>query len=221
MQNLLRYSIDTEAKIMISLKTASIFFLLAFSISLASADETRTHEFDASDVDTLRIDARVGMIIVEPSRSGKFEVELLISNEKKRRWFSRTPDTSSMDLKSSQRGSQLRLSFDHKDVKTDWVVRVPDILQIEIELGVGTVETYGIAAAFITDVGVGTIDIRTPADSAGLVELSVGVGETAIRGGTSVNNRRSLVSSQASALGQGNSAIRAEVGVGSVEVTLQ
>jgi len=211
----------TEARKMISLKVASIFFLLAFSISLTSADETRIHEFDTNDISALRIDARVGTIIVEPSRSGKLEVELHISNEKKRRWFSGTPDFTSMDLKSSQRGSRLRLSFDDKNVKTDWVVRVPDIQQIEIELGVGTVEMYGIAAAFITDVGVGTIDIRTPANSAGLVELSVGVGETTIRGGTSVNNRRTLVSSQASALGQGNSAIRAEVGVGSIEVTLQ
>jgi hypothetical protein len=205
---------------MISVKTTAVFILLAFSISLASAEESRFHEYDYNNVDTLSISARVGTVIVEPSTSGKFEVELHISDENNPRWFRRSPDTSRMDLNSVRRGNELRLNFDHKDVKTDWVVRVPELGRIDIELGVGTVEVLDLAAGINADVGVGTIEIRTPVDSAGVVDLSVGVGDTVINGGNNRNSRRALVSSESSAMGQGNNTVKARVGVGSIEVEL-
>jgi len=205
---------------MISAKTATLLLVLAFSISIASAEELRFHEYDYSNIDTLSISAKIGTITVEPSTSGKFEVELLISDEKNRRWFRRLPDTSAMDVNSVRRGNDLRLSFDHKDVKTDWVVRVPEIDRIHIELGVGTIEVMDIASAINADVGVGTIEIHTPANSAGVVDLSVGVGDTVITGSSNNNSRRALVSSESTALGQGNKTVKARVGVGSIEVKL-
>lgn len=204
---------------MISAKTATLLLVLAISISMASAEELRFHEYDDSNTDTLSISAKIGTTVV-PSTLGKLKVELLISDERNRRWFRRLHDTSAMDVNSVRRGNDLRLSFDHKDVKTDWVIRVPKIDRIDIELGVGTIEVMDIASAINADVGVGTIEVHTLANSAGVVDLFVGVGDTVITGSSNINSRRALVSSENTAIGQGDKTVKARVGVGSIEVKL-
>lgn len=208
---------------MITKKTASILVLLAFSISMACADTevTRHHDFEASHTGSVRIDARVGTIHVEPSETGNIEVELVISEEDQRGWFQRSPDITDMDLNSQQRGDQLRLSFTEKNVKTDWVVKVPSSLeQLDIELGVGEVDVRGADFGMYVDVGVGSVTLQAAENKTGAVDLSVGVGDTIIRGGRSTESRRALISSETSAQGNGDYAVKARAGVGKVEVEL-
>lgn len=207
---------------MITKKAASIILLLAFSISMACADTqvSRYHEFDAGEIDTLRIDARVGTIQVEPSSSGKFEVELIITDEDQGGWFRRAPDLESMDLRSRQNGDQLRLSFNEDKVKGEWVIRVPALDQLDIELGVGTIKAYKAQFGIVADVGVGTIELQANESDIGSVDLSVGVGDTHIKGGHDTESRRAMVSSESSASGTGTLTINARAGVGKVEVEL-
>lgn len=208
---------------MITKKTASILVLLAFSISMACADTkvTRHHDFEASQTGSVRIDARVGTIHVEPSDSGNIEIELVISEEDQRGWFRRSPDITAMDLNSQQRGDQLRLSFTEKNVKTDWVVRLPSGLeQLDIELGVGEVDVRAAEFGMYVDVGVGSVNLQAMEARTGRVDLSVGVGDTIIRGGSSTESRRALVSSETSARGNGDHAVKARAGVGKVEIEL-
>lgn len=100
------------------------------------------------------------------------------------------------------------------------MIRVPKIDRIDIELGVGTIEVMDIASAINADVGVGTIEVHTLANSAGVVDLFVGVGDTVITGSSNINSRRALVSSENTAIGQGDKTVKARVGVGSIEVKL-
>lgn len=207
---------------MITKKAASIIVLLAFSISMACADTqvSRYHEFDANGIDTLRIDARVGTIEVEPSTSGKFEVELTITDEDSGGWFSRSPDIDNMDLRSRQSGDQLRLSFNEDKVKGEWVIRVPPLDQLDVELGVGTIKVYMAQFGIVADVGVGTIELQANESDIGSVDLSVGVGDTHIKGGRNSESRRAMVSSESSASGDGALTIRARAGVGDVQAEL-
>ncbi|WP_339860085.1 hypothetical protein [Pseudohongiella acticola] len=207
---------------MITKKAASIFLLLAFSISVACADTEakRYHEFDAGNIDTLRINARVGTIQVEPSSSGKFEVELTITEEDGMSWIRRSPDIDDMDLRSRQRGESLDLSFSEKKVKTDWVIRVPEIDQLDVELGVGTVKVTLAQFGIVADLGVGTIELEAHKSEIGSVALSAGVGDTSISGGTDTESKRAIVSSESSAFGNGSQSIRARAGVGDVQASL-
>lgn len=207
---------------MITKKAASIIVLLAFSISMACADTqvSRYHEFDANGIDTLRIDARVGTIEVEPSTSGKVEVELTITDEDSGGWFSRSPDIDNMDLRSRQSGDQLRLSFNEDKVKGEWVIRVPPLDQLDVELGVGTIKVYMAQFGIVADVGVGTIELQANESDIGSVDLSVGVGDTHIKGGRNSESRRAMVSSESSASGDGALTIRARAGVGDVQAEL-
>lgn len=207
---------------MITTKAASVILLLAFSISMACADSqvSRYHEFDADNIETLRIDARVGTIRVEPSESGRFEIELTITDEDHGGWFSRSPDIEGMDLRSRHRGDQLRLSFNEDKVKGEWVVRVPALEQLDIELGVGTIKVHMAHYGIVADVGVGTIELQASKTDIGAVDLSAGVGDTHIRGGTDTESRRAMVSSETSAFGTGSQSIRARAGVGEVQAEL-
>ncbi|MEX0739002.1 MAG: hypothetical protein WD071_06655 [Pseudohongiella sp.] len=206
---------------MITIKAASICLILAFSISMACADTevTREHAFQGHDIGSLRLDISVGTVRVEPSDSDDIEVSLTISADDDR-WFRRTPDVDNMDLRSTQQGDRLRLSFKEKNVNTEWLVKVPNLDQVDIELGVGTVEVFMATFGMYVDVGVGTIDLQASASEIDTVDLSVGVGDTQVYGGEQTENQRAMVSSETSALGKGVHAIKARAGVGDVTAKL-
>jgi hypothetical protein len=206
---------------MLTTKAASICLLLAFSISIACADTevTRQHTFNGDDIGSIRFDINVGTLQVEPSDTGDIEVSMTISAEQ-RGWFGRTPDINNMDLRSSQQGDRLRLSFNEKNVKTEWLVKVPDLDQVDIKLGVGTVEVHMPTFAVYVDLGVGTINLQANASEIDTVDLSVGVGDTQVFGGNNTESHRAMVSSETSALGNGAYVIKARAGVGDVTAEL-
>lgn len=206
---------------MITIKAASITLLLAFSISMALADTevTRNHTFQGDEITSLRLDISVGTLRVEPSDTNEIEVTMVVSAEKKG-WFRRTPDVEKMDLRSSRQGQRLRLGFNEKNVKTDWLVKVPDLDQLDIDLGVGTVDVYMATFGMAVNLGVGTINLQANASDVDTVDLSVGVGDTQVRGGRQTESQRALVSSETSALGTGANAIRARAGVGDITAEL-
>jgi hypothetical protein len=204
---------------MISKKVVSLVFILALSITVAVAGETRHHEFDAAELSTLRLDIRVGTIVIEHTDDKNISVEFRIIKEG-RTWFRRSVDTSEMDLDVKVRDSALALSFDYKDVKTEWVVKVPALSRIDINAGVATIDVYMANADIEVDIGVGAIKLELPRSLTGEITLSAGVGDTSITGAASMTTQRSLVSSDLKARGDGTRIVRANVGVGSVEVDL-
>jgi hypothetical protein len=125
-----------------------------------------------------------------------------------------------MDLDVKVRDSALVLSFDYKDVKTEWVVKVPALSRIDINAGVATIDVYMANADIEVDIGVGAIKLELPRSLTGEITLSAGVGDTLITGAASMTTQRSLVSSDLKARGDGTRIVRANVGVGSVEVDL-
>ena len=205
---------------MISTRIISTCILLALSISVVCADEVRHHTFAGSEISSLTLDVRVGSIVISPSTSGDIEVELRIEESGGLGWFSSKPDIADMDLESRVRRNQLSLSLDEKDITTDWIIKVPPLANLEIDLGVGAVEIEDLGTAMEIDVGVGSVEIDTPLSSAGHISLSVGVGDTTVRGASEQNSRRAIVSSETDAEGNGSNDIQVDVGVGDVVVRL-
>ncbi|HBX37827.1 MAG TPA: hypothetical protein DEG76_11285 [Pseudohongiella sp.] len=209
---------------MINLKTLATVFILAFSISVACADEVRRHTFDSNDIDRLDIDTNVGTLLIEQSQSDSIEVEVTIKAEDhgwSLGWFSDEPDLSQIDIESRIRAGELNLGLDEDDISADWIIRIPDLERVSIDLGVGTVEIAGINSEFDIHVGVGTIDIETSRSSTGRISASAGVGDTRVRGAAETDSQRALVSSDTSATGDGDKDLTAEVGVGDVRIALR
>ncbi|MDO8908703.1 MAG: DUF4097 family beta strand repeat-containing protein [Pseudohongiella sp.] len=204
---------------MITRKVASLIFLMALSITVAVAEETRYHEFDAAPISSLRLNMRVGTILVEHTNDDTISVELRITKEG-RRWFSRSVDTATMDLEASVRNSALELSFDHKGIKTDWVVKIPALSKIEINAGVATIDVYMANADIDVDIGVGAVTFELAKTLVGDITLAAGVGDTSVTGASSMTTQRALVSSDLKASGDGTRTVRANIGVGSAEVDL-
>ena len=202
-------------------QTLSVFILLAFSISMACAEETRQHTFDAQDFRTLEIRNTVGEVFIESSESDQVELRLIISEQGERGWFRRKPDISTMDIRSSSRTDKLSLTFEEKNAKTEWYLKVPTHLSLAIQQGVGTIEVSNLQNNADIELGVGTVEVTAAADVIGAIDLNAGVGDTSITGARDRSQRRALVSSTSSAYGDGTRSVKADVGVGDVTVSLQ
>jgi len=203
-----------------SKKTLSILLLLAFSISVACADEIRSHQFDTERVRTLHIENSVGTIMIAPSTSEVIEIEIRLSTTKKSGWFRNAPELTALDLTARQRGDRLQLSFRENDVKADWTIQLPESMVIRIEQGVGTVDMTNTNNPITVELGVGAVTIRTSDANTALIELKAGVGDTKVIGGSSGMQSRAFVSSETRSSGHGKHPITVEVGVGDVEVEL-
>ena len=204
---------------MVSRKIVAIIFILALGISLATAEEIRHHEFDTNDINRLSLDIRTGHIIVEHHDQQVISVEVRLSEENEG-WFRRSPDLTNMDIRQSLRNSQLTLSFDEKHVDTEWIIRIPSLEQFDLNLGVGAAELVMINTDITVNIGVGAVEMNLALARYGEIQMSTGVGDTAILGARSTESNRALVSSHISGKGEGEYTVSANLGVGSAEVKL-
>lgn len=204
---------------MINSKIASVILILALSISMATAEETRHHEFQTTDISSLTVNMRAGTILVEHSNEDHITVQVLLTDGDSR-WLRRSVDMENMDIEVDTRNSELVLSFDQKGVDTDWIIKVPALSKIEINAGAGKVEIDMARANIDANIGVGTIELELSKALYGEIELASGVGDTSVRGANTVETQRAFVSSDLTAHGDGNLFVRANVGVGSVDADL-
>lgn len=204
----------------ISKRIFTVVVLMALSISLALADETRSHQFDSKLVTSLNIDLSIGSIVVHHSDSDSIEITTTFRNERNS-WFGKTKDLSKMDLNTLMNGSELTLSFDEKHVKAELKINMPKTNEISINLGVGTVELMLVEADSVDiNLGVGALEVQMLERLAGNLKLSAGVGETEVQGAQQVRSSRAFVSSQLSATGSGTTNLVGYVGVGSAKIAL-
>lgn len=195
--------------------------LLALAAPVAAQENVvRHHTFDANDIDSLHLEYRVGTLTLESSNSDNIEIELTIKPERGTSWFRRSPNLEDMDLRSRDRNNRLSIEFDEKNVNTDWVVRLPALQFLEIEIGVGTIKGYLPPAETEIDLGVGSIELVANRSTTGSINLSVGVGDTSILGSTDRESSRAFVSSESSGAGDGNQSITIEAGVGDIILSL-
>lgn len=206
--------------IMISKKVCAVVILLALSISVAFADEKRSHQFDAKLVSSLKVDLSVGSIAVKHSDSEFIEVTVILRNESNG-WFGRSQDLTKLDLDSRILNSELTLIFDEKHVKAEMEIFLPKTSELSINLGVGAVELLMVEAESVEiNLGVGTIEIEMSEKLAGNLNLSAGVGDTNVQGAQQIQSKRAVVSSELNARGSGNTEVLGRVGIGSVSISL-
>ncbi|MGM0632337.1 MAG: hypothetical protein ACQETO_04095 [Pseudomonadota bacterium] len=203
----------------------SLLILLSVpALAGASAKEERHYEYDVSDIEALHIDASVGTIRIEPASGSTVTVDLVIEADSTASWIpflGRDRDVSGMELTHRVRGRELRLHFDENHVTTDWVVRVPVLQTLRVDLGVGNIEGDLPRMPADIELGVGSVELSAAGAAVGRIDLDAGVGDTRIRGASGKDARSALVGSQSSGWGDGEHRIRIDVGVGDVSLSLR
>lgn len=192
--------------------------LFASTAAMAANYKTITQSIEADEFAELRIGFSVGELELDVWDGDTIEIEIELKAE--RSWLSwRRRDVEDIELEVRSSGDSLFLSIDEDRLNQTWVLRVPDGLALEIEVGVGEISIDGLDNNLFADLGVGEFSIRTASENFSSIRASVGVGDATLRGfGSGSENERSFVSADANYQGPGEYDIEVEVGVGEVSV---
>ena len=202
-------------KIIVILITMSV--MCGFN-AYAADRVNRVHTFELDDFDEVEINNSVASIDLRLVEGNELRVEVDIEGQE--RFLRRDVDVDDVDVDVRMRGDKLILTINDEDVKADWYIEMPAVSDIEIDMGVGKINVEIGASNLEIDLGVGEIDIDAPLATVGEIEISAGVGDTTIRGISSVDESRVMISSESEAYGDGELSIDAEVGVGDITVRL-
>lgn len=192
--------------------------LMASSMAMAANFKTITQSIEAEDFDELKVAFSVGELELEVWDGDTIELEIELRAE--RSWLSwRRRDVEDIELEVRSSGDSLFLGIDEDKLNQTWVLKVPESLALEIEMGVGEISIDGLNNSLFADLGVGEFSIRTTSENFATIRASVGVGDATLRGfGSGSENERSFVSADANYQGSGEYDIEVEVGVGEVSV---
>ena len=188
-----------------------------------AGDKTLTQSFNYQG-EVLHLDVGVGEVELIASDSDQIEVRVELEGTKTGfMFFGDKRDVSDVELDVNlKEGTRLSLSLsDNDDVKEQWRIFMPASVAVNLEMGVGRVETRGMDNSLEIDLGVGEVKVNHSHEYAD-VELTSGVGDVSF----SVNGRqagvqRAMVSASYSARLQGQGNLHVDVGVGEVDVNGQ
>lgn len=201
----------------------SILCAAALVGSLLSFDghaQNKKHISERLGIDTqkaLTIDFPVGSLELETTTGDEIILDIELE-AKKDGWFAGDNDISDIELKTKISKTEVSLKIDDDDLNQAWVLKVPQSLMLDIDVGVGNIALSQLKNSAELEVGVGSINI-TLTDDFKHIELESGVGETSIKGlSGKVENKRNVVTSESRYHGKGTFSIDAEVGVGDITV---
>lgn len=196
---------------------ASILATSAFADSQKRIVENLTLSADQS----LDIKFPVGSVDIEIVDGDQLEIEIELKpqNSNWNNWFSSDKDLSSIKLDKNISSSHVTLEIDEDDLNQEWHIKVPRSAEIDIDLGVGSVDIDNLSNSAEVDVGVGSVAIDTDTNDFKRIDLESGVGDTRISGFSGDSSqKRQMVSSSSAYTGSGLYRIEVEVGVGDVKV---
>lgn len=204
----------------------SALFLIAsvtaLSLPFASSANANERSFNATYkvTEATRIDLESGVGTVRFERTEGDELEVhLIAEEGDSSFFS-DGNLDAVELEAEQSGDTLRLRVpEQDDIELNWVLRMPRVAEIDVDLGVGEVSGEIYAADLSIDLGVGAVDLDVYGAIAD-VKTDVGIGEVDIRGGERTNNERHFISASGRASGSGEARLNIDAGIGEVKITL-
>jgi len=194
--------------------------MIVFFIPVNAQDTvTRVHRFDLTGIEELEINNAVGKIELRLVEGDEIRLELEIEAQEEG-FFRRRRDLDEVHLEIEERNGRLTLSLEEEKVSAYWIIEVPALAEIDIDMGVGEIDAEIGASRLDIELGVGEVDVSAQLAKTGDIDVSSGVGDARIRGAHNVYSSRMIVSEESEARGEGDLSIEVEVGVGSVRVTL-
>ena len=195
----------------------------------ASADETVRHlekQIPAGGIQRVDLDIPVGEVDVTGWDQPQVHVDVKLECNRGRDACRKAAEK--VRVVYAQDEGRLRIEvkdwpkWGNNGLEAHLRIQVPRQLGLNADLGVGEMKIAGIEGHLNADIGVGELDITLPASAVGSVSADTGVGEANL----SANGRRyessGLVAKTINwTKGTGSSKVKADVGVGEINVRLQ
>ena len=209
--------------------TATLVGLLALA-SPSLADRTvRTldAEADVTSRQTVRIDFPIGELRVEGTSGDKVVIELEVRCKRSRDRCEDAATKVRVELDSDRDALRAgfrgypRLLSDDSEISLHGTIRVPADRPLIVEMNIGKLEVEGLKRDVDVDLHIGEIRLDLPARSFESAALDAGIGESSLRtpDGWIEGDRSFLIGSEVGwDDGPGESHLRADVGIGEVEV---
>lgn len=225
----------------------AVILVVSGSLSIAAAVEIRTldAEIDAGALTAVKLEAKVGDVIVAAAEGDVVRIEATLS-PRRGGFFSSLKtaekEVREADLVATVSGSVLTIHVtgdDDRHFEEDWALVLPPNLMFELELGVGEVSITGVRGGIELEIGVGNVELvlpngpidlevgvgnivaRAPVGEFGTVEASSGVGSATIEVDGARITGQGFVGHSAEWEGDGRYDIEAATGVGDVRIVLE
>ena len=215
----------TQKTKIIILAVTLIFTLTGF-INADTTVRTLTKELSAEDVEWVFIDLPIGELEVKGTSGSSVQLHLKVKCEDRDNTKCRRA-AEDLDLDVDQHSDDIEIGIDHwpkfrnKGMSLEGLLEIPRHLILEVELGVGEVDVYGMEDDIEIDVGVGEVSVEMEESEVRSVSLDTGVGEATLRlGGRTIEGSGFIGHGLDWRDGPGKAYIEIDCGVGSIEVYL-
>ena len=179
-----------------------------------------TQDIAAANLSRLVLNAHVGSVKIAKSSDEQVHVYVKVSD--KEDWSLFSDSLEDVQLKVKHQGNVLQLELSEDDFGEEWIIEMPATADLDIDLGVGSVNVQGIRANIKVDVGVGEVTLGSYAQNYVDATLDTGVGGTTIDAtGGNITSTRTIVSAESNWHGSGKYTITIEVGVGDASLELK
>ncbi|MCF2908702.1 hypothetical protein L1285_10270 [Pseudoalteromonas sp. DL2-H2.2] len=198
-------------------KNIMIGALLVLSAA-AQAKETRTltQTFELADSKELEIQFPIGKLKTE-SHTGKTIEVTIVLEPAEYDLDNMAGVLEDVQLDSRRAGDDLSLSINNKYVKQHWTVKVPESMELDVEIDVGNVKLLGLNNDADVEIGVGNVNIESSAKDFRRVRFDSGVGKTRVSDlPGEANTDRNMVGETLRYRGDGEHSLDIEVGVGNI-----
>lgn len=197
-----------------------IALVTASGAAYAAEDKILTKKIAVDDIKEFVIDAHVGTVKLSPSDDNQIHIYVKVTEKDGWSMFKATPEDAQLKINNS--GNRITISLNEDDFGEEWRIEVPQMEKIDADLGVGEMTIKGLQANMSVDVGVGEVSVYSMADSYGSVKAESGVGAANVFSNSGQKDQnRAMVSESVSWSGQGDYAIKVEVGVGDASIKLK
>lgn len=193
--------------------------LTASAAAFAGNDKVLTKEIAVDNISQLVLDAHVGTVKLSASDDNQIHIYVKVSEKDGWSLFKGNPEDAK--LKIDNNGQRITVSLNDDEYGEEWRIEIPQLEQVDADLGVGEMTIKGISANLSVDVGVGEVSIYSVAQDFASAKAEAGVGAASVHSDAgSVSQNRSMVSEEVSWVGHGKYAINVEVGVGDASIKL-
>lgn len=211
-----------------TLVTALAFALGAMALAAYAKSPLKTQReaYPAAALRSVFLDVPVADVRIEGTTGTDVQAEMTVTCSKDTDACRQRAEQ--VVLASTTKGSELVLEVkgyskrSSSGVEVELSLKVPSVLALRLDLGVGDVEIEGIEGALALDVGVGDVEASGKLAAVASVELETGVGEARLELPSGGPEASGFVGKElAWTEGKGPSRWRLEVGVGDLEVRLK
>lgn len=186
----------------------------------AKEERTISQSYSPKSAAELAIEVPVGSIELTTYNGDSVEVSVTITPKNDDSWFSKNVNLDKFEIESKHSTNELSLTIDSDDIQQEWVVKVPQSMALELEMGVGKIDVEALTNSADIEVGVGNVTVETTLDDFRAISLESGVGKTSVKGfDKNIEHSKNMVSSDVKYRGEGQHHINVEVGVGNAKVS--